>query len=399
MAISTIRLKSNHGAYIDVEEVYAFPDAKRNCKIREFSSRGEMICGCSKMRVMATQLRNDRLVFYTKSRTDAEHDVDCRYGTGRFTSQYESALRKNKDGTIDISVEIDREVGLRVNSSKCSPKSYNGLTKKVKGKASLLGFFEILWEAAEVNCYLGFPRNWLLITGQLGDCIEHVRVNGKLLNEVMPSPGSGVGASSGIKKGYMIRQINEILPSKYPVRGEAGFVLKLSGLGLPAYLSFNASELTELEDSYGGIRKMPSGSQAWAIIQFDKNGNTPNVKKVAWIVADMNGIPVESGFELEMSEALVVAKRKFRKPMRYDSECTEFHADFELLDYKVAGQLYIIEVWGMGGETDLGKAYTAHRSDKERVYNTKYGPSPDNWFGWDAYSKEVLNLDRMPKAK
>lgn len=89
-------------------------------------------------------------------------------------------------------------------------------------------------------------------------------------------------------------------------------------------------------------------------------------------------IPVESSYELRITQALCGEKRAFTKPLRFDATDDVVHPDFILTDTQdVRGTP--MEVYGRDDE-----AYLARKAVKDAYYNATYGI--DEWWSWDVQS-------------
>lgn len=90
-------------------------------------------------------------------------------------------------------------------------------------------------------------------------------------------------------------------------------------------------------------------------------------------------IPVDSGFEALIAEKLVAEKRRFEKPLRFDSREQVF-PDFWLKD---RGAPIPMEVWGMATPD-----YQARKKEKIDHYDSTYGPG--NWWSWNGAAGDVI---------
>lgn len=88
-------------------------------------------------------------------------------------------------------------------------------------------------------------------------------------------------------------------------------------------------------------------------------------------------IPVESAYEAQMADHLLVAGRSFRKPLRYDAAEHVF-PDFELLDTNPPTP---VEVWGMDTP-----AYLERKAEKIEIYRRQRRPL----LAWNASAGEPL---------
>lgn len=95
-------------------------------------------------------------------------------------------------------------------------------------------------------------------------------------------------------------------------------------------------------------------------------------------------IPVESSYELRVTQALCGENRAFTKPLRFDATGDVVHPDFILTDTQdVRGTP--MEVYGRDDE-----AYLARKAVKDAYYNATFGL--DKWWSWDVQSSP----DRWP---
>lgn len=86
-------------------------------------------------------------------------------------------------------------------------------------------------------------------------------------------------------------------------------------------------------------------------------------------------IPVESGYELQITRALVEAKRAFTKPLRFDAGNDVVHPDFILTDtHDPRGT----PMEGFGRDDDR---YLTRKAEKVAYYEEVYGVR--HWWSWD----------------
>lgn len=91
-------------------------------------------------------------------------------------------------------------------------------------------------------------------------------------------------------------------------------------------------------------------------------------------------IPLDSGYEARVEEALVAQGRRFDKPMRYiDGDDTL--PDFRLLDTR--GAPLPMEVFGRGDA-----AYQARMQEKAKEYDRTL--TSNGWWRWDAFAQDTL---------
>lgn len=378
MSITVIRIKENPSRYLSIPYVFSLDDAVRNARIEEFSSFGTLICGCRYATEMDVTERNGRKFFYTKSRNGQQlHEDTCRYGRGG-SCGYLDAITDSDDGTVSIKVEFDLALKAKTGTGIAGRRYFSPTRSLTKGKATLLGFLEYLWESAGLHVFHpGMSLSYERIRERILNRAKNIKVNKWSLSDVLWFP-SARGASQFPPSGtrFALRLIERC--------GDNG-VIYFAHDAYPRKWSWPSPEFDSLIASYGELpKKQPSLRLAWALMCMAENGGKWTISKIAWLpVHAKSGIPIESGYELQMCEKLVSLGRSFYKPLRFDYEDSEYHADFVLTDNE-DGRKYPIEVWGM--DNDL---YNSHREEKEVYYDKEYGTT--GWLGWSAITNQ--NLD------
>lgn len=102
-------------------------------------------------------------------------------------------------------------------------------------------------------------------------------------------------------------------------------------------------------------------------------------------------IPVESRYELQISRALVAAKRAFTKPLRFDAGCDVVHPDFILTDTDDPRGTPM-EVFGRADER-----YLSRKAEKISYYEKVYGIQ--KWWSWDVTRSPMQWPDFLPVAQ
>lgn len=112
------------------------------------------------------------------------------------------------------------------------------------------------------------------------------------------------------------------------------------------------------------------------IVQPKSEGKYFELVRIALMRVSPQAIPLDSGYEATVEDALVKQRRAFDKPMRHiDGDDTL--PDFRLLD--MGHWPMPMEVFGL---TD--PAYQARIREKETIY--AQGPNPPGWWRWDAFA-------------
>jgi len=286
-----------------------------------------------------------------------------------------------------------------------------------RNRIGLGGLLDLLWEQADLNRWEATTgKRWDLKVGKyLLDQAEKIRVGKKtMLNTALLLPAAGVQDKPKAKSPEHIRNENVVknahqtglrLVAIAPLAsfksdkdlwtGADGVPLqteqklRLRSLGMPKLMMNAACQAALLRSYARELKVWQRGEKVYAIVQMAMRPRNARLVKAA-DVADVfqvclmhlseRFIPLDSGHEGKLEEALVNAKRGFIKPLRYEADDLVF-PDFWLTDM---GADYPLEVFGMNTDE-----YQLRKDQKTKIYNdlSKY---PLGWWYWDPLNQREI---------
>lgn len=309
----------------------------------------------------------------------ASHHPGCQFhktppdmtGASGYT---EGAIKEREDGSIDIRADIT----LRVRTEERNPVGTRsaGSSGKSRSSVRLLGFMHSLWERSRLNQWRpGWKRPWSRCQWEL--CNLEGRINRQRFEDILyvvPAFDAGqkdqiadrfdkFRANLGVHgvyraRGIVIGEVKELAKSEY------GHRLDLRHHAQPFFASDSLVERVRISSGQVLSHISDAGARVLAIlvVELSRKGFM-TIVDMAIMLTSRNYIPVESSFELRMSDALTAAGRAFIKPLKYDGVADEF-PDFRLID---ADPEVLVEVYGMCGNPD----YDRRKLEKQASYRTK----------------------------
>jgi Protein of unknown function (DUF1173) len=242
---------------------------------------------------------------------------------------------------------------------------------------SLLAVVHFLWEQAGLSVWSRREgrRTWRTCHARLLSVIQDCTANGTSLGDllyVVPTFDRTVAqrnaqawedftASLGQQRasrcrGLVLGEIRRIMPTEY------GVCLRLAHQRAPIYASMTLMEKVRRSHRSALADHNDHGRRvALLVVDRSRNGYTIAVDMAVALVSAAY-LPVDSGHELRMADALVAAGRSILKPLHYDRDDAVM-PDFVLLD--TAPATYI-EVWGVTGRQD----YEQRKQIKQAHYRS-----------------------------
>ncbi|GGM67487.1 hypothetical protein GCM10012275_42600 [Longimycelium tulufanense] len=314
--------------------------------------------------------------------------------------------------STDSGTAIRLAVPLRTRSAAAPPVSAGradtpshatrGTSRRALGLLALLHW---LWEQARLS--LWHPRaprrTWGIcharLSRQAGECVVNRLPLASVLYVVPPyRPATGArhaadfeaftarlsGEGSQRRRGLVLGEIRRVEPTPYGVR------IGLAHLRAPLFASRALHERLRRSHrtAFAGHSNKHGGRQVVLCLVDRHPGNGYLVIEDAVVMlCSATYIPVESSYELRMSEALTAAGRAFLKPLRYDG--TGVFPDFVLLD--TTPHTYV-EVWGIRGREDY--------EQRKRIKQAHYRGAGHPLLEWAVHDPlpDVLPRGRRPPA-
>lgn len=365
-------------------------------------NKAQVRCGCpgSGERRLSIHSRShsDRFHLARFPETGPEHSEDCAYygvdpamsGLGTYRR---GVVQELDDGTVKIKLKVGLQQRTAVAPEETSPSKAKTPVRARSGQASmtLLGLLHFLWTQADLNSWspgMEGKRN-------LGVIHHHLMLQAKATyagrtrlaqNLLVATPASS-GAQAGHNRAKSLEAITErrrlvvIAPlAQHQEGSDGGRTLPISGFhGIP-YLTLDETAWDTLERRFAReLDSWRAGNSVLAIAQTDpprsSGGNMQaQVVDLALMQITRNWIPVDSGYEALVADQLVVAGRRFDKPLRFDASEEATFPDFWLKD---TANPMPLEIWGMATPD-----YEERKVAKSAYYDATYGK--DGWWSWNA---------------
>ncbi|MGS1117450.1 DUF1173 family protein [Castellaniella sp. UC4442_H9] len=347
---------------------------------------------------------SDTLYLARFPRTGHEHDPECTFYSPDPAS---SGLAGYRPGVVeeldDGGLKIKLKVGLQHRAApekKVSRSPQAAPSQPGKPAMTLLGLLHLLWTTADLNRWspgMAGKRNLGLISYHLSVAARKIKAGHTPLSTALllatPQAGGKQDAGNAERTAAAAqrdRRLVAIAPlARYKPEFEGALERPpIAGFyGFP-YLILDPNLWEEVRDQLGAVlAAWREGERVIAIMQLDVPKHQTGGRYLAEVfgIALMrvtgDWIPVESGYEAQACDALVQARRRFAKPLRYDTDDATFPG-FWLQD---VGRAYPMEVWGMSTPE-----YLERKAQKAAHYDQIHGPQPAGWWSWDAAEGEPM---------
>lgn len=354
-------------------------------------------CGCSKRRpkmYIAKKKASGKYYLARMPDTAGTHQPNCLLSreteSNKSGGEAVEAITKDANG---IRITLDGELSHRTSTpNEVSESSYTK-ARVSKNSITLLGLLELLWEQARFNFWYPnrkYPRTWSTVKRVIEEqANEHkIRVSGKALNNILYIP-----APFNKKKPEHHETLNTAALTLVTKSKDDGFIaigelkecldrngstlIKLKHAGNQTAFWMHKALADRFKNSFANeISDLGNENiKVIAIMIGYKPANSLSVSAIGLMRVTPEYIPIDSSYEAQVVEKLVAENRKFRKPLRYDSE-DEVLPDFELLDCEQ--DCIPMEVFGMKGNAE----YDLRKAEKVKFYNENHGLY--GWWSWNA---------------
>ena len=310
------------------------------------------------------------------------------------------AIRATEAGLIDV--KIDAPMSSRVDDRGAASESNSASSRPTRlgmsrSEVTVLGFLHILWETAGLNRWhpetgVGGTRRLGAVHARLEEALGGMSVNGRPCTQTTFVPTAMMTADAMIQRAALMVQKYSALQEAaaqgekpillviaealriFPGRYDIGLTVK----GFPEAIWIRGDRYKRLSNSWPtevrslapveGRDPAPGKTMVIAGIQVSEKG------KLNWVYGALmatndNFIPVDSGHERAVADALIRQRREFAKPLRYTgNEAT--HPDFILTDTQPE---VTMEVFGMDTPEYL------HRKQQKVDYYRNEGRSLWVW--------------------
>ncbi len=309
-----------------------------------YESKIRLHCLCTSGGVpMYIARAGETLILKRMPGTGSLHDSEC--------SSYESPAGLNGRGEVDGSaIQEDIESGLT------SLRFDFALTKRSGGKAppppgedpdsvtsnpkklSLRGLLHYLWDEAGFNKWspaMADKRSWYVIRKYLYEAVELSRAKGIPLADLLFIPESfklEIKDEIAGRRSKLLAPLYTAQPGPRPLRIVVGEVNRLEPTRfgsrlvvkhLPDFPFFMDSDLSKrLTKAFGAEIEMwgtEEGAHLVAIASFGMSpALNPTLEEVTLCLFEQNWLPIEDGYDAQITRELVRSKRRFVKGMRYN---------------------------------------------------------------------------------
>lgn len=396
-----------HDIYIDGKK-YTFnwltdpTNSHAQSVLRRAKEAGEYPeCGCSPSRPKMYIPKRGVYILSRMPRSAGIHHKDCLLS--RETESNKSGANKSVEAiTMDengISIKLDGALSHQEASSSSTTDSSYTKARVSRNSITLLGMLELLWEQSRFNCWYpnrNYDRKWSTLKKAIEEQAHkhNIMVSGKSLSNILYLP---VPYSPNIAKTH--ESLNTRALESVPQSEQDGFIaigelkecvdrngstiIKLKHAGDKTAFWMHKGLADKVKKSFANeIAALENKDSKIIVIMICyKPANSYSVSSIGLMRVTKEYIPVDSSYEAQIVKKLVDENRKFRKPLRYDSE-NEVLPDFELLDCE--NEVVPMEVFGIKDNAD----YELRKAEKIIIYNKSHGDA--GWWQWNAAENEPI---------
>jgi hypothetical protein len=376
------------------------PYAATFSRARAEIGHGQCLCRTPPLRLVIRCTRAGRWHLAGWPGDGESHSQTCPFyktppeltGRGGYTT---GAITVTETGTA---IRVDQPLRLRLAPGEGATEAAQTEARRSTGTVSLLGLLHWLWEEARLHQWApGWHRSWGTCRTRLSEVVSACRVNGEDLDDVLhiaPAPGrvppreqaaftaftGWLGADgTTARRGLLLGTVKTLAPTAYGER------INLGGLARPLFAS--TALMRRLRRSYrpvfSGAASPAARRLVLALIERSTSGYLTVVDAAAMLTT-ATFVPADSSHEVTMAEHLAAARRRFVKPLRYDSSEAVF-PDFVLLDDE---PYTVVEVYGIHGR----ESYERRKRAKQGYYRARSIPLLE----WDV-TGPLPNLARTPR--
>jgi hypothetical protein len=333
----------------------------------------------------------DGTYFLAKKRhTGTQHNDTCRFFQ---LDREKSGLKAYDKVAVDENGGIKVGLGLRMRDDEglqVKPASsrlmVDGQTSNSKHKTvSLLGLLHLLWDRVGLNyCKPNSIKLRANIAFRLWKQASEIRIKRESFAKHLLM--FDMRGKNDITLDYAVknnRRLFVIAPLTAWVNegiSESGELPIECPAGIPPLRLIDDLWKTTCRSFRRTVDAWSNGAKIIAIAQIEPKqamkgfGYSCEVVGLALMRVTDYWLPVESSYERDIADELVVSGRRFIKPLRYDAGEDEVFPDFVLLDTNASSGTPM-EVFGM-----TSKEYRERQARKTEYYNQTFGQT--GWWSW-----------------
>ncbi|ADD45057.1 conserved hypothetical protein [Stackebrandtia nassauensis DSM 44728] len=288
----------------------------------------------------------------------------------------ESAIQESRDGVhLRIATSLTTDLGTR---SKPGLGDHHRGGGSNRHRLTLLGLLEYLWEESRLNEYRSGSRLWW------GRChhalvsqVENSFLGDQPLSEVMyvvppfrkesaaNNEATWNAFAAGLGSKNRRSRLGIVLGEfKDAAATSRGYRIRLRNFRKPIFVTRKLWDTLTMRFQSAFTSQMTAQGRQVGLWVVDKATRGYLRLSTAGIMATTQSwIPVDSGYELTMANALADANRSFLKPLRYQ------HCDVVLPDFVITdtNPRTYIEVWGIVGR----ESYERRKQEKQDYYKQR----------------------------
>lgn len=314
-----------------------------------------------------------------------------------------AAIRGDEEGRLDIRLDAAVAIAARNPGPPAEAGIAGDGARPARNAVSLLGLLRIVWERARLHHWTPRQANGArrprTLCARISEALDGVTVNGIPAAEcALPLFHQGATDAEALRALALrcqARRARALLVSElrwppaeltenrgvqrltFPMDGarDAGLIASIDAITLGRWQAVYPYAAHLLRTDVGAERPRVIVA-ALARLRCGDTRVFGEIGACALMETSANLIPIASGFERQLADALVANERRFTKPLRWRAGDDATFPDFVLHDISGADDVPM-EVFGMDDEN-----YAARRARKIEIYDREYGP--DGWWYWDA---------------
>lgn len=369
---------------VAVSALRAHPDRYTHLYARARAETGYAVCLChpSQQPRLVLRCRAGRWHLANWPEQGHLHEPNCSWFRPNSTlsgrSAYSDAITPSSTGT---SIRMSTPLITRTTPARpTTTKRHRATASSSRRSMGLLAFLHYLWEQSGLSVWNQQEghRDWNLchsrLTQAAGDCSINGQACTTALYVVPPFHITTATSRAAEWQAFTSRLGQQGTSHHYGlVLGEIraldrtqydGLCLRLAHQSAPLFGSRQLAE--RVRRSYraaftSSATKAAGHQLALGVVDRSARGYTI-VSDLAVMLTSAAWLPVESGYELRMADALVAAGRNVVKPLRYDQNTAVF-PDFVLVDTQ---PWTYVEVWGIQNREE----YEQRKRQKQAIYKT-----------------------------
>lgn len=335
----------------------------------------ECLCNSQKPRLSIRRVNNNFILAVWPNGGN-KHDAECHFYRDENSEKIDAwasrnAVKVDDNGAITISPKFGLKRNTDLLAKAPSQQSRTTSTTRVQTRRATLGaVLDMLWMESRNNIWFGRERNLDNALYHVYDVVKRAKLGSTEMKLCTVLPGSncglnedqfmnylGTSSSSNVVSGLVIGEIADIKQTQ--------FGWKIDVIGLKSAIYMSGVQFEALKSRNPGAFVMFKWQQRGLLLAHVEGSRSASGNQylsfidASILITSKDYIPVDSGYEAELSNLLVSQKRRFYKPMKVVDELLP---DFVLTDLP---QPCYMEVWGMSHE-----AYQQHKSIKIDRYKS-----------------------------